>query len=218
MKKRSASCSGPRSGGRRRAMEIRSELEGVKAAARSPWRIARCRPESRRIGPGAGVLRARGPAGRGLAARRRGTVAGDEASPSERAAARLDAAEPVLRPAASPRFSEIDLDSRRRRRRRATTTRPSRRPSTTCKRRRTRSRACWRRPRAVAAAEKEPTPRTVRATRDLNPDSPGFADLGPRPAGRCRSGRRRCAATRARALASAEARDAERRRLADDCR
>ena len=57
--------------------------------------------------------------------------------------------------------------------------------------------------------------------RDAGPEpgpAAGFADLGPRPAIYVCGDGAGAAAPRARALASSEARDAERRRLADDCR
>ena len=84
--------------------EIRNQLEGVKAAARSAFGAVR-------------ALRARSPVEsdpeRAFYAREDRRAAASrldvaerslapDASPSERAAARLDAAEPVLRPAASP--------------------------------------------------------------------------------------------------------------------
>ena len=102
-----------------------------------------------------------------------------DASPQERrAAARLDAAEPVLRPAASPRFSEIDLDadgavlldsaSSEEGDDNAPFATPvhNLQAATDAFARLLASAES-----AVAAAEKEPTPRTVRATRDLNPQT-----------------------------------------------
>ena len=160
--------------------EIRSELEGVKAAARSAFGAVR-------------ALRARSPVEsdpeRAFYARedRRAAAArldaaerslAPDASPSERAAARLDAAEPVLRPAASPRFSEIDLDadgavlldsaSSEEGDDNAPFATPvhNLQAATDAFARLLASAES-----AVAAAEKEPTPRTVRATRDLNPQT-----------------------------------------------
>ena len=90
------------------------------------------------------------------------------------AAARLDAAEPVLRPAASPRFSEIGLDSESsEEEEEGDDNAPFATPvhnlqaATDAFARLLASAES-----AVAAAEKEPTPRTIRATRDLNPDRP----------------------------------------------
>ena len=80
---------------------------------------------------------------------------------------------PCLRPAASPRFSEIGLDSVSSEEEEGDPNAPFATPvhnlqaATDAFARLLASAES-----AVAAAEKEPTPRTVRATRDLNPDRP----------------------------------------------
>ena len=163
--------------------------EGVKAAARSAFGAVR-------------ALRARSPVEsdpeRAFYARedRRAAAArldaaerslAPDASPSERAAARLDAAEPVLRPAASPRFSEIDLDadgavlldSASSEEEEGDDNAPFATPvhnlqaATDAFARLLASAES-----AVAAAEKEPTPRTAAATRDLNPATRDLLNWG----------------------------------------
>ena len=83
----------------------------------------------------------------------------------------MDAAEPVLRPTASPRFSEIDLDSAS-----SEEEGDDNAPFATPVHNLQAATDAFARllasaESAVAAAEKEPTPRTVRATRDLNPQT-----------------------------------------------